>query len=151
MALSHGLFLSPRRDGDGKHYCCHRKQCYREVSKNSSIRRIGLHALPCFCTASTGLRISGKNNYCGDLTNTGKSVYLQMARGLLSQQGHHSRVEEASSQRNIKRRPRSRSYSEVLYEHGLEICRASRGTTQVWVVVPGARRRVFYFVEVSSG
>jgi hypothetical protein len=69
----------------------------------------------------------------------------------LNWQGHHSRVEEASSQRTTKRRPRSRSYSEVLYEHRLEICRASRGATQMWVTVPGARRRVFYFVEVSSG
>ena len=34
-----------------------------------------------FYTGSTELRISGKNNYCGDLTNTGKSVYLQMALG----------------------------------------------------------------------
>jgi hypothetical protein len=34
-----------------------------------------------FCTGSTGLRISGKNNYCGDLTDFEKSVYLQMARG----------------------------------------------------------------------
>jgi len=45
---------------------------------------------------------------------------------------------------------RSRSYSEVLYEHGLERSRASRGVTQVWVAVPGARRRVFYFAAVLS-
>src|SRR6266850_6580775 len=45
----------------------------------------------------------------------------------------------------------SRSYSEVLYEHWLERSRASRGVTQVWVAVPGARRRVFYFAAVISG
>ena len=104
-----------------------------------------------FCTASTGLRISGKNNYWGGLDEKKKSGIVTNGSGVVEPAGHHSRVEEASSQRTIKRRPRSRSYSEVLYEHRLEISRASRGITQGWVVVPGARRRVFYFVEVRSG
>ena len=54
-------------------------------------------------------------------------------------QGHHSRIRASAS-----------ILSEVLYEHWLERCRASRGATQVWVAVPGARRRVFYFAAVIS-
>ena len=54
-------------------------------------------------------------------------------------QGHHSRIRAAAS-----------ILSEVLYEHWLERSRASRGVTQMWVAVPGARRRVFYFAAVIS-
>ena len=63
-------------------------------------------------------------------------------------QGHHSRIAHSSSPR--KRRREVRSYSGVLYEYRLERSRATRGTTPVWVVAPGARRRVFYFAAVLT-
>jgi len=44
-----------------------------------------------------------------------------------------------------------RSYSGVLYEYRVERSWATRGATPVWVVAPGARRRVFYFAEVARG
>jgi hypothetical protein len=50
-----------------------------------------------------------------------------------------------------KTKARSRSYSGVLYEYRVERSRATRGATQVWVVAPGARRRVFYFAAVIRG
>src|SRR5439155_1661331 len=41
--------------------------------------------------------------------------------------------------------------SGVLYEYRVERSRATRGATQLWVVAPGARRRVFYFAAVIRG
>ena len=46
-----------------------------------------------------------KNSFGWGLTNKENLVYLQMARGVVEPVGHHSRVEEASSQCRIKRRP----------------------------------------------
>ena len=64
-------------------------------------------------------------------------------------QGHHGRIEAVFQPE--KRRREVRSYSGVLYEYRVERSRATRGATQVWVVRPGARRRVFYFAAVLSG
>ena len=65
-------------------------------------------------------------------------------------QGHHSRIAQNLPARE-KAKARSRSYSGVLYEYRVERSRATRGATQVWVVAPGARRRVFYFAAVIRG
>src|SRR5216683_3957450 len=76
-----------------------------------------------------------------------------MARGFYEPPGVIRGITVGSKEvfpRQDQAKARSRSYSEVLYEHRLEISRASRGATQVWVAVPGARRRVFYFAAVIS-
>ena len=72
---------------------------------------------------------------------------LLESRGLL--RGITVGSKKSSSPKKAK--ARSRSQSGVLYEYRVERSRAARGATPVWVVAPGARRRVFYFAAVISG
>jgi hypothetical protein len=46
-----------------------------------------------------------KNNFWRGLDGFGKSCILANGSGVVEPAGHHSRVEAASSQRRIKRRP----------------------------------------------
>jgi len=87
------------------------------------------------------------------LTKQEKLVLLRMVRELGGAKdcSGASRSDRKRLPARKKAKASSRSYSGVLYEYRLERSRATRGATQVWVVTPGARRRVFYFAAVISG
>ena len=57
------------------------------------------------CTSQRICTSAVKKRKRGGLTNPGILVYFQVAQGIGGLPGRHSRVEEASSQRNSKRRP----------------------------------------------
>src|SRR5437762_14168099 len=62
-----------------------------------------------------------------------------------------SQSDRAFFQPEKKQRREVDPNSGVLYEYRAERSRATRGATQVGVVAPGARRRVFYFAAVIRG